>query len=854
MTDITEYISAQTLKQFENSLSSVFGVASIILNQFGMSHSGGTGFPKQIKERMDTDAGIVEYMRSMIPTIVRHSEPGYSSKGNCFDGLTVYCAPIKQGSQTVGYLAAGFAKIGEKTIPEENIISEETADKLSKAVYEIAINISANVAKSAEMKQMTNAALKIAEHRSDFLANISHEMRTPLNAVIGTAEIALRRDMSDEMREYLHQIKSSAHHLLMIINDILDFSKIETGGMSIVPVDYELLSLINDVAGIVNNQIGSKNIEFTIDVPPDLPFSLKGDNVRIQQVLINLLNNAVKFTKSGNVSLKISTRPISDENVMLIASVSDTGCGISQENIGRLFKMFRQIDSKRNRNVEGTGLGLAISKKLLGLMGGTISVESEPGKGSTFTFEVPQEITREERSVVQSAPAGTVVCLLLGNQYLRQSVETAVREIGAETVSIDNHLLGDKAYIIADYELFDDAKELIVRNPGLKCILIDRFDSTAYSDNENITIIRKPIYSFSLSAAMGIGEKFMRSDDAESNVSFTAPEAYVLIVDDNDINRAVAKGVIEPLGMQVDLAASGAECIEKVRNFRYDIIFMDHMMPEMDGIEAAHIIKQRFPSYADVPIIALTANAARGAREMFLREGMSDFIAKPISLRTIANKIRRWLPSEKIIPVSKSENKAQSQHILPDIPELDLKSAKELIGSEKLLLNVIEQYYRSVDKNIAKINASYENGNTELLTIEFHSLKSTSKQIGANKLSQMAKDLEMAGKNNNNTYIKNNIEKFLDEYKTMKNVLSAYFGNKDNENTEDQDIKPLLDELSDALSDMDALQIDDVLEKISQNTSDSDKTYFDGIKAAIDDCDFDKAESILSKWNSTLQG
>lgn len=854
MTDITEYISAQTLKQFESSLSSVFGVASIILNQFGMSHSGGTGFPKQIKERMDTDAGIVEYMRCMIPTIVRHSEPGYSSKGNCFDGLTVYCAPIKQGSQTVGYLAAGFAKIGEKTIPEENIISEETADKLSKAVYEIAINISANVAKSAEMKQMTNAALKIAEHRSDFLANISHEMRTPLNAVIGTAEIALRRDMSDEMREYLHQIKSSAHHLLMIINDILDFSKIETGGMSIVPVDYELLSLINDVAGIVNNQIGSKNIEFTIDVPPDLPLSLKGDNVRIQQVLINLLNNAVKFTKSGNVSLKISTRPISDENVMLIASVSDTGCGISQENIGRLFKMFRQIDSKRNRNVEGTGLGLAISKKLLGLMGGTISVESEPGKGSTFTFEVPQEITREERSVVQSAPAGTVVCLLLGNQYLRQSVETAVREIGAETVSMDNHLLGDKAYIIADYELFDDAKELIVRNPGLKCILIDRFDSTAYSDNENITIIRKPIYSFSLSAAMGIGEKFVRSDDAESNVSFTAPEAYVLIVDDNDINRAVAKGVIEPLGMQVDLAASGAECIEKVRNFRYDIIFMDHMMPEMDGIEAAHIIKQRFPSYADVPIIALTANAARGAREMFLREGMSDFIAKPISLRTIANKIRRWLPSEKIIPVSKSENKAQSQHILPDIPELDLRSAKELIGSEKLLLNVIEQYYRSVDNNIAKINASYENGNTELLTIEFHSLKSTSKQIGANKLSQMAKDLEMAGKNNNNTYIKNNIEKFLDEYKTMKNVLSAYFGNKDNENTEKQDIKPLLDELSDALSDMDALQIDDVMEKISQNTSDSDKTYFDGIKAAIDDCDFDKAESILSKWNSTLQG
>ena len=511
MTDITEYISAQTLKQFESSLSSVFGVASIILNQFGKSHSGGTGFSEELKERLDSDAGAVECMRCIISTSVRRTEHGYSSKGNCFDGLTVYCAPIKQGSQTVGYLAAGFTKIGEKTIPEDNMISEETADKLSKAVYEVEINVSAQVAKSAEMKQMTNAALKIAEHRSDFLANVSHEMRTPLNAVLGTAEIALRRDMSDEMREYLHQIKSSAHHLLMIINDILDFSKIETGEMSIVPVDYEPLSLINDVAGIVNNQIGSKNIKFTIDVPPDLPLSLKGDNVRIQQVLINLLNNAVKFTRSGNISLKISTKPISDENVMLVASVSDTGCGISQENIGRLFKMFRQIDSKRNRNVEGTGLGLAISKKLLGLMGGTISVESEPGKGSTFTFEVPQEITKEEHSAMQSAPTGTVACLLLANQYLRQRVETAVREIDAVPVSIDHPLLGDKAYVIADYELLDDAKELIARNPRLKCILIDRFDSTAYSDNENITIIRKPVYSFPLSAAMGIGEKFTRS-------------------------------------------------------------------------------------------------------------------------------------------------------------------------------------------------------------------------------------------------------------------------------------------------------------------------------------------------------
>ena len=851
MTDITEYISAQTLKQFESSLSSVFGVAVIILNQFGKSPSGGTGFSEKLKERLDSDAGTVECMRCIISTSVRRTEPGYASKGSCFDGLTVYCAPIKQGSQTVGYLAAGFTDIGEKTIPELNIISEETADKLSKAVCEIAINVSAKVAKSAEMKQMTAAALKIAEHQSDFLANVSHEMRTPLNAVIGTAEIALRRDMNDEMREYLHQIKSSAHHLLMIINDILDFSKIETGEMAIVPVDYEPLSLINDVAGIVNNQIGSKNIEFTIDVQPDLPPTLKGDNVRIQQILINLLNNAVKFTKSGNVSLKVSTRPVSDENVMLIMSVSDTGCGIAEENIGRLFKMFRQIDSKRNRNVEGTGLGLAISKKLLGLMDGTISVESEVGKGSCFTFEVPQEIVGECRSEIPLAPVGTAACLLIANQYLRKNIESTVVELGIKPVTTDELTQYDKAFIIADYELINEIKPLLSQHKNVKCILIDRYDSTESTDEPNITILRKPVYSLALSAAMGISEKYTRNDDGDSDISFTAPEAYVLIVDDNEINLAVAQGVIEPLGMQVDTATSGAECIEKVRNFHYDIVFMDHMMPEMDGVETTHIIKERFPSYANVPIIALTANVAGGARDMLLREGMSDFIGKPISLRTITSKIRRWLPAEKIIPVKKTEVTEKPQSILPDIPELDLKGAMTLMGNEKLLLSVIEQYYRSIDKNIAKINASYENGNIELLTIEFHSLKSTSKQIGANHLSALAKGLEYAGKENDIDFISENIDKFLDEYKEMKKILSSYFGTQ-NTAGEKQEIKPLLSELKKALSDMDALQIDDVLEKISENMNASDKSYFEDIRKAVDDCDFDKAENVLSNWNGIL--
>ncbi len=307
--------------------------------------------------------------------------------------------------------------------------------------------------------------------------------------------------------------------------------------------------------------------------------------------------------------------------------------------------MFRQIDSKRNRNVEGTGLGLAISKKLLGLMGGTISVESEVGKGSCFTFEVPQEIIGECRSEIPLAPVGTAACLLIANQYLRKNIESTVVELGIKPVTADELTQYDKAFIIADYELINEIKPLLSQHKNVKCILIDRYNSTESTDEPNITILRKPVYSLSLSAAMGISEKYTRNDDGDSDISFTAPEAYVLIVDDNEINLAVAQGVIEPLGMQVDTATSGAECIEKVRNFHYDIVFMDHMMPGMDGVETTHIIKERFPSYANVPIIALTANVAGGARDMLLREGMSDFIGKPISLRTITSKIRRWLPA-----------------------------------------------------------------------------------------------------------------------------------------------------------------------------------------------------------------
>ncbi len=330
----------------------------------------------------------------------------------------MFSTPIKAYDKTVGILSSGWvlteAPVYEKIcgvaqmigadedilssdMAEVKVITSAEAERVSVYIKDFAGILSEMAKKSTEVQKVNAAATKAAEHRSDFLTNVSHEMRTPLNAILGMTEMALHKDMSDDTKEYVCQIRSSGRHLLTIINDILDYSNLSSGDMPIVEVKYEPLSLINDVAATVNSQIGSKEIEFTIDLPMDFPSVLVGDNVRIQQILINLLNNAVKFTHSGHIGLHLETVPNGKDTVLLKAEVSDTGCGIKKENLDKLFNVFRQIDSKRNRNVEGTGLGLAISRKLLTLMNGNISVRSEPGKGSTFC-DLPHKVAGEPYS------------------------------------------------------------------------------------------------------------------------------------------------------------------------------------------------------------------------------------------------------------------------------------------------------------------------------------------------------------------------------------------------------------------------------------------------------------------------
>lgn len=556
--------------------------------------------------------------------------------------------------------------------------------------------------------------------KRDFLANMSHEIRTPLNVVLGMNEMICRESTESAVQKYAHKIEASGNILLSLINDVLDFSKIEAGNMQLVPVKYQLSSVISDIVLLVTERMRGKDLKLELKIDSKLPCALYGDEVRIKQIMLNLLNNAVKYTEKGKIIFTVAGERGQDGKFLMYVSVRDTGIGIRAEDIDKLTRAFQRVDEQRNSNVEGTGLGLSITKTFLNMMGSTLEVQSEYGKGSDFFFRVEQEIMDE-------------------------------RPIGK----------------INPYELHSEA--------------------------------------------------------AAAAVTFTAPEAEILVVDDNRMNLDVFRALLKKTRVRVMTATSGKECLRQVQKQEFDIIFLDHMMPEMDGVETLKQLKALEDNLSkDTPVIALTANAVAGAKEEYIAQGFADYLSKPVQGSTLEKMVRAYLP-EKLVHTGREEN-GQDKKDAESVRESKEKEAagdgsdenvfdKDIVAAhsqavqdscdgiaeerfpgEKLLcahhikaaralpyfgddvemyLEILEEFGAGMPERVVKLEASA--WDCESYAILVHALKSNAKNVGAETLGLMAFEHEKAAKAGKRDYITQAFSQLKEEMEVVNRGIRKFF-------------------------------------------------------------------------------
>ena len=558
-----------------------------------------------------------------------------------------------------------------------------------------------------ELEKELEVAQKSSEAKSSFLSNMSHEIRTPINAVLGLNEMILRESREAQTLEYANSVKSAGNSLLGIVNDILDFSKIEAGKMDILPVEYNISSTINDLLNLIAVKAEDKGLALNFNIDSALPQKLIGDEIRIKQCVTNILTNGVKYTEKGSVTLNVSYRKADDDSIFLRFQVIDTGIGIKEEDIEKLYSPFERIEEIRNRSIEGTGLGMSIVKKLLALMDSRLEVKSVYGEGSDFSFEVKQKVTSWE-------------------------------ELGDFRERYKEYLESQKKY----------------------------------------------------------------------HESFVAPDAMILVVDDTPINLTVVKGLLKKTKVQVDTAESGFETIELVRKKKYDVIFIDHRMPEMDGVQTLEALKDMDDNLStDAVCIALTANAGAGARDEYLAAGFDDYLSKPVNGELLEEMLKEYLPKEKMFESDSEDEEGEASdgnmeddnsEILNLLQGIDLEAAVKNCGSRDLLINVVKEFLTTIDSKADLIEKYALEKDYRNYTVTVHALKSSARLIGAMELSAMAAHLEECGNAEDEKEIKEKTPRLLDLFRSYNEKLAAI-----NAPVNEDELSEIgVDELESAFSDM----------------------------------------------------
>ena len=662
----------------------------------------------------------------------------------CFSRGIFMVQPLFTEDQSLGYFIHTISKLTNDGIIYEDIRSVVSYALKGIATFEEVQRAKQKIQESDEQSRVLTlqkeAALAASEAKSQFLASISHEIRTPMNAVLGMSELLLSENLNKRQRRYVDDIKTSAMALLEVINDILDLSKLQAGGMNLVLVHYDFKALIHNINSMMHFLIKGKNITFKINMQGDIPRYLYGDDVRLRQILLNILSNAVKFTNTGYVQFSLD---VTDTN--LVFTIKDTGRGIRKEDLPYLFEAFKQFDAVKNRDIKGTGLGLSITKALVEMMNGLIEVESVYGQGSAFHITIPK---------------------ILGD-------ETKIHKI--------------------------ESSEKIICSPDTK----------------------------------------------------------ILVVDDNVINLNVISGLLKLYNILPSTAISGQQAIEMIRHNRYDLVFMDHMMPEMDGVEAAKLIRNMD---IKIPIIALTANVVTSAKEMLLAAGMDDFLAKPIMKEELNQILIKWIPSSQITiqPAepnihthSGSKKNAKLWDKLNEIDKLSVKIGLERVSGQKdVYESALKLLIREIDKCIENLHKFLAADDMHNFAIEAHSIKSSLANLGAMDLSVKAHELEMSSENNETTYCAFALRPFLDSLANLRDKLKEVFSpvHQNKAPIVNSELLSILERMKESIKKNEYVEINNEIQDLEfLNPDDGLKQKIEEIKDAIMIMDYTSALELIQK-------